>query len=138
MEKNILFPKLNGFVHGGDYNPEQWLDRPDILEEDIRMMKKAGVNCVTLGVFSWSVYEPKEGEFHFEWLKKLWTVYMKTAFIRSLPHHPAQDLHGWIKSIRKQCELEKTASEIIMGCVTITACPHRNIAKNSTYGQTAG
>ncbi len=28
MEKNILFPKLNGFVHGGDYNPEQWLDRP--------------------------------------------------------------------------------------------------------------
>ena len=71
MEKNILFPKLNGFVHGGDYNPEQWLDRPDILEEDIRMMKKAGVNCVTLGVFSWSVYEPKEGEFHFEWLKKI-------------------------------------------------------------------
>lgn len=40
MEKNILFPKLNGFVHGGDYNPEQWLDRLDILEEDIRMMKK--------------------------------------------------------------------------------------------------
>lgn len=51
MEKQILFSKLNGFVHGGDYNPEQWLDRPDILEEDIRMMKKAGVNCVTLGVF---------------------------------------------------------------------------------------
>ena len=71
MEKNILFPKLKGFVHGGDYNPEQWLDRPDILEEDIRMMKKAGVNCVTLGVFSWSVYEPREGEFHFEWLKKI-------------------------------------------------------------------
>ena len=40
MEKNILFPKLNGFVHGGDYNPEQWLDRLDILEEDIRMMIK--------------------------------------------------------------------------------------------------
>ena len=71
MEKQILFSKLNGFVHGGDYNPEQWLDRPDILEEDIRMMKKVGVNCVTLGVFSWSVYEPREGEFHFEWLKKI-------------------------------------------------------------------
>ena len=27
-------------LHGGDYNPEQWLDRPDILKEDIRMMKK--------------------------------------------------------------------------------------------------
>ena len=37
-----LFPAVGGFLHGGDYNPEQWLDRPDILEEDIRMMKKAG------------------------------------------------------------------------------------------------
>ena len=35
------------------------------------MMKKAGVNCVTLGVFSWSVYEPAEGEFHFGWLEKI-------------------------------------------------------------------
>lgn len=68
MEKSMLFPKLNGFAHGGDYNPEQWLDRPDILELDIKMMKKAGINCVTLGVFSWSVYEPKEGEFHYQWL----------------------------------------------------------------------
>ena len=27
-------------LHGGDYNPEQWLDRPDILEQDIELMKK--------------------------------------------------------------------------------------------------
>lgn len=32
------------------------------------MMKKAGMNCATLGVFSWSTYEPREGEFHFAWL----------------------------------------------------------------------
>lgn len=68
MEKKILFPQIGGIMHGGDYNPEQWLDRPDILEEDIRMMKKAGMNCATLGVFSWSTYEPREGEFHFAWL----------------------------------------------------------------------
>ena len=71
MEKNILFPQTGGFVHGGDYNPEQWLDRPDILEEDIRLMKKAGINSATLGGFSWSVLEPKEGEFHFEWLEAI-------------------------------------------------------------------
>lgn len=68
MERKILFPQIDGIMHGGDYNPEQWLDRPDILEEDIRLMKKAGMNCATLGVFSWSVYEPHEGEFHFKWL----------------------------------------------------------------------
>lgn len=71
MEKKILFPQIGGFLHGGDYNPEQWLDRPDILEEDVRLMKKAGMNCATLGVFSWSVYEPTEGEFHFNWLEKI-------------------------------------------------------------------
>ncbi|MGF7146008.1 beta-galactosidase [Anaerotaenia torta] len=71
MEKSILFPQTGGFVHGCDYNPEQWLDRPDILAEDIRMMKKAGVNSVTLGMFSWSFLEPVEGEFQFGWLREI-------------------------------------------------------------------
>ncbi len=71
MEKKILFPQIGGLVHGGDYNPEQWLDRPDILDADMRMMKKAGINCVTLGVFSWATYEPEEGNYHFEWMEKI-------------------------------------------------------------------
>lgn len=60
--------EINGFLHGGDYNADQWLDRPDILREDIRLMKLAGINCVTLGVFSWSSLEPREGVYTFEWL----------------------------------------------------------------------
>lgn len=71
MEKKILFPKTGGLVHGGDYNPEQWLDRPDILEEDVRLMKKAGINSVSMGIFSWSVYEPVEGDYHFDWLERI-------------------------------------------------------------------
>ena len=58
-------------LHGGDYNPEQWLDCPEILEEDIRLMKKAHVNCVTLGVFSWAMLEPAEGNYQFEWLEEI-------------------------------------------------------------------
>jgi len=71
MNHAILFQKINSLLHGGDYNPEQWLNRPDILDEDVRLMVQAGVNVVTLGVFSWSMYEPEEGEFHFEWLKDM-------------------------------------------------------------------
>lgn len=71
MEKKMLFPKTGGLLHGGDYNPEQWLDRPDILEEDVRLMKKAGVNSVSMGIFSWSVYEPAEGDYHFDWLERI-------------------------------------------------------------------
>ena len=62
---SVLFPKIPALLHGGDYNPDQWLDRPDILEEDIKMMKKAGVNTATVGVFSWSTLEPQEGNFQF-------------------------------------------------------------------------
>ena len=71
MKRKILFPQLKGIMHGGDYNPEQWLDRPDILEKDIEMMKKAGINEATLGVFAWSMYEPEEGKFDFSWLRKI-------------------------------------------------------------------
>lgn len=58
-------------LHGGDYNPEQWLEYPEILEEDIQLMKKAQVNCVTLGIFSWAMLEPKEGVYDFQWLEEI-------------------------------------------------------------------
>lgn len=71
MNKKIFFPQVNGILHGSDYNPDQWLDRPDILEKDIELMKKAKMTSMTLGVFSWATYEPSEGEFHMDWLKDI-------------------------------------------------------------------
>lgn len=65
-QKNMFYH----FIYGGDYNPEQWLDCPDILKQDIEMMEKAHINTVTLGVFSWSALEPQEGIFRFDWLKE--------------------------------------------------------------------
>ena len=59
------------FLHGGDYNPEQWLDYEGILEKDIELFKKAGINTVSLGMFSWSVLEPREGEYNFSYLEKI-------------------------------------------------------------------
>lgn len=58
-------------LHGGDYNPDQWLDYPEILAKDLEMMKEAHINTVSLGIFAWSALEPQEGEFHFEWLDKI-------------------------------------------------------------------
>ena len=58
-------------MHGGDYNPEQWLDRPEILETDLERFREAKINTVTLGVFSWAKLEPREGEYHFEWLEQI-------------------------------------------------------------------
>lgn len=59
--------------YGGDYNPDQW-DKETILE-DIRLFKKAGINMVTLPVFSWAKLEPEEGVYQFEWLDELMTLF---------------------------------------------------------------
>lgn len=63
-----MISKFPHMLHGGDYNPDQWLDRPDILEADIRLMHQANVNCVSLAIFSWVRLEPEEGRYDFEWL----------------------------------------------------------------------
>ncbi|CAM5675765.1 Beta-galactosidase OS=Streptomyces tendae OX=1932 GN=GUR47_38010 PE=3 SV=1 [Streptomyces tendae] len=56
-------------LYGGDYNPEQWPE--ETWPEDVRLMKAAGVNSVTLGVFSWSKLEPRPGVYDFGWLDRL-------------------------------------------------------------------
>lgn len=43
--------KTDVLLHGGDYNPDQWLDRPDILERDAEMLAESGCNVVSLGIF---------------------------------------------------------------------------------------
>ena len=63
--------KYGHLLHGGDYNPEQWLDRPDILEKDIEYFKKAKINTVSVGMFSWAMLEPEEGNYQFDWLEKV-------------------------------------------------------------------
>ncbi len=71
MKKYLpTIPDFPAFAHGGDYNPDQWMDRyPEVLEEDIRLMDLAGCNTFSVGIFSWARYEPREGEFQFEWMR---------------------------------------------------------------------
>ena len=63
--------RYSHYLHGGDYNPEQWLDRPDILKKDIEYFKKAHINTVSMGMFSWAVLEPEEGRYNFDWLEEV-------------------------------------------------------------------
>ena len=63
--------KADFLLHGGDYNPDQWLDYPEILAEDLTLMKLANTNTFSIGIFAWSALEPEEGIYHFEWLDKI-------------------------------------------------------------------
>ena len=55
--------------YGGDYNPDQWPE--EVWDDDIRLMNKAGVNFVSVGIFSWAKIEPSEGVFDFDWLDRI-------------------------------------------------------------------
>ena len=63
--------EANYLLHGGDYNPDQWLNRPDILTDDLKLMKLANTNTYSVGIFAWSALESEEGVYHFEWLDKI-------------------------------------------------------------------
>ncbi|SFR07873.1 MULTISPECIES: beta-galactosidase [unclassified Paenibacillus] len=71
----IKYPPISERVprmlHGADYNPEQWQHYPDVLAEDIRLMKLAKCNVMSVGIFSWVSLEPEEGVFTFEWLDRI-------------------------------------------------------------------
>ena len=51
---------------GGDYNPEQWPE--ETWQEDVRLMREAGVTFATVGVFAWSLLEPEPERYDFDWL----------------------------------------------------------------------
>lgn len=55
--------------YGGDYNPDQWPE--EVWDEDIELMQQAGVNLVSVAIFSWAKLEPEEGVYDFDWLDRV-------------------------------------------------------------------
>src|SRR5579875_2074517 len=66
-----IHSNVSTLLHGADYNPDQWLYDEAVLKEDIRLMKLAKCNVMSVGIFAWSALEPEEGVFTFEWLDKV-------------------------------------------------------------------
>ncbi|MCT9079449.1 beta-galactosidase [Streptomyces fulvoviolaceus] len=58
-----------GIAYGGDYNPEQWPE--EVWAEDVRLMREAGVNMVSVGIFSWALLEPSEGVYDFSRMDRI-------------------------------------------------------------------
>lgn len=65
---SATFP-LAKMAYGGDYNPEQWPE--EVWQEDVRLMKEAGVTLVSLGIFSWAKLEPQPGQYDFAWFDRI-------------------------------------------------------------------
>lgn len=77
MKTSPINSRLPVLWHGGDYNPDQW--PAETLEDDVQKMQKAGVNVVSLGVFSWSQLEPEEGLYTFDWMERAFDLLGKAG-----------------------------------------------------------
>ena len=71
MSKIFINDKYPHFLHGGDYNPEQWIHDKSIWDKDMELMREANINEMTVGIFSWAMLEPREGEFDFSFLDEI-------------------------------------------------------------------
>lgn len=78
-------------AYGGDYNPEQW-PRETWLE-DMKMFKEAGIDTVTLNVFSWAKLQPSEETYDFTLLDEIMNLVkdnqLKVCLATSTAAHPA-------------------------------------------------
>ncbi|PWK83814.1 beta-galactosidase [Lentzea atacamensis] len=69
MERRHWPIGLEAMAYGGDYSPEQWPE--PVWQEDVRLMREAGVTMVSIGIFAWAQLEPEPGQYDFGWLDGL-------------------------------------------------------------------
>ncbi|WP_299538405.1 beta-galactosidase [uncultured Streptomyces sp.] len=86
-------------LFGGDYNPEQWPE--EVWAEDVRLMREAGVNTVTVGVFSWARIEPRPGIRDFGWLDRVMDL-MHGAGIGVVLATPTSSPPPWMGALHPQ------------------------------------
>ncbi|BCW80013.1 beta-galactosidase [Arthrobacter sp. NicSoilC5] len=106
-----VWNRVEGVAFGGDYNPEQW--PVSIRLEDLDLMREAGVNFLSVGIFSWALLEPAEGQYDFGWLDdvmdNLAGIGVKVALATATAAPPA-----WL--VRKHPEiLPVTADGTVLG-----------------------
>ena len=66
MSADATQPRIG---YGADYNPEQWPE--EVWADDVRLMREAGVNIVSVGIFSWALLQPTEDSWDFAWLDRV-------------------------------------------------------------------
>ena len=71
MKKNHPCKTFPHFIHGADYNPDQWIHDKSVWDADMELMKLAHCNEMTVGIFSWAKLEPREGEYDFSFLDEI-------------------------------------------------------------------
>lgn len=80
---------LYGASYYHEYMPSERLD------EDVRMMKEAGVSVVRVGESTWAVFEPQEGVYELDWMERVLDK-MHEAGIKVIFGTPTYSIPAWL------------------------------------------
>ncbi|MEV0755854.1 beta-galactosidase [Streptosporangium sp. NPDC050280] len=115
------YPALpEGIAYGGDYNPEQWPE--EVWREDVRLMREAGVNLVSLGVFNWSMLEPAEGVHDFGRLDRIVDLLHSWGIMIDLAT-PTSSPPTWFRTAHPGARLVDREGRVVAGGSRHSFCP---------------
>jgi beta-galactosidase len=86
----VTFPTiLYGAAYYHEYEPYERLD------QDVKLMKSAGLNVVRMGESTWSLWEPEDGHFDYAWMDRVVDV-MGRAGIKVIMGTPTYSIPTWL------------------------------------------
>ncbi|WP_240506129.1 beta-galactosidase [Thermoactinospora rubra] len=118
MHRYPVLPE--GIAYGGDYNPEQWPE--ETWHEDVRLMREAGVNLVSLGVFAWGLLEPAEGVYDFAWLDRVLDLLQENGIKVNLAT-PTASPPPWFRRAHPGARLVDQQGRVVSGGSRHGFCP---------------
>jgi beta-galactosidase len=85
--------QMDTVLYGAAYYPEYMpYERTD---QDIALMKKAGISVVRVGESTWGLWEPEDGKFEYEWMDKV-IAKLYAAGIRVILGTPTYSIPAWM------------------------------------------
>jgi beta-galactosidase len=115
------YPVLpEGIAYGGDYNPEQWPE--EVWHDDVRLMREAGVNLVSLGIFNWSLLEPAEGVYDFGRLDRIIDL-LDASGVKVDLATPTSSPPVWFRKAHPDSRLVDREGHVIAGGSRHSFCP---------------
>ncbi|MGB7190633.1 MAG: beta-galactosidase [Acidobacteriaceae bacterium] len=89
-ERAVKFPTvLYGAAYYHEYEPYERLN------QDIKLMKAAGLNEVRMGESTWSLWEPEDGHFEYAWMDRVVDA-MGKAGIKVILGTPTYSIPTWL------------------------------------------
>ena len=86
-------PKFDNVLYGAAYYQEYMPS--DRLADDLKLMKESGMSVVRLGESTWSLFEPREGEFDFAWMDRIIDG-LHTNGIKVILGTPTYSIPAWL------------------------------------------